>query len=69
MRQIAADCFLRTVCINEHTNFLDATEEEVADLIQSMLKEVSIMASFIEMPAHNRAVIRELLALCDEQFS
>jgi len=35
-------------------NFLDATEEEVADLVRSMMNQLAIMSSCLAMPTEER---------------
>jgi hypothetical protein len=39
-------------------NFLDATEEEVLDLVRSLVSELSIMTCFVTMPPEQKKVIR-----------
>jgi hypothetical protein len=48
-----------------HSNvqFLDATEEEVADFVQDMLRQLEIMASCVAMPHEQQQKLKDSIAL------
>ncbi len=57
------DYCARAACFGMHANFLDATEEEVADLLHSLLQELSIKVCFVAMPAERRKTIKQAIAV------
>ena len=51
--------------IGDKPVFLDATEEEMIELIQSMLKELELTTYFLEMPTERRTYIEATIAAFD----
>ncbi len=49
----------------KRVHFLDATEEEVVDLVRSLLTQLEIMASCMAMPPQQRNVLRANIASFD----
>ncbi len=43
-------------------NFLDATEEEVADLVRSLVSQLDIMASCLAMPSEQKKTLKASIA-------
>jgi hypothetical protein len=43
-------------------NFLDATDEEIADLVRSLVDQLAIMSSCLAMPAEQRKALRTNIA-------
>jgi hypothetical protein len=43
-------------------HFLDATEEEVVDLVRSLVSQLEIMASCLAMPTQQRKLLRANIA-------
>ncbi len=58
---IMSDFNARAAFLGEGTNA--ATEEEIAEFIQSRLKELAIMACFIAMPSERRKKMEDAIAL------
>ena len=46
----------------KRVHFLDATEEEVVELVRSLLIQLGIMASCMAMPPQQRAILRANIA-------
>jgi hypothetical protein len=43
-------------------DFLDATEEEVLDLVRSMVSELAIMSCFLAMPPEQKKAVQASIA-------
>ncbi len=56
-----AYCY-RAACFCIRSDFLDLTEEEVADLGRSMLKQLHIVACFAPMPDERRKMIKQAIS-------
>jgi hypothetical protein len=46
-------------------NFLDATEDEIVDLLRSMLKELTIASSCLPQPAERKLSIGGAISSCE----
>ena len=46
----------------KRVHFLDATEEEVVDLVRSLVIQLEIMASCLAMPPQQRKLLRAKIA-------
>lgn len=44
-------------------NFLDATEEEVIDLVRTMVNELAIITCFVAMPPEKKNLLRANIAI------
>ena len=53
----------REVFAANGTNYLDVTDEEIAEFIQALLQEVAIMTSFLAIPPERRKRIEEAIAV------
>jgi hypothetical protein len=51
-----------TLLGGKRVHFLDATEEEVVDLVRSLVIQLEIMASCLDMPSQQRKVLRANIA-------
>jgi hypothetical protein len=51
-----------TLLGGKKVHFLDATEEEVVDLVRSLVSQVEIMASCLAMPTQQRTLLRANIA-------
>ncbi len=51
-----------TLLGGKRVHFLDATEEEVVDLVRSLLVQLQIMASCMAMPPQQRMMLRANIA-------
>jgi hypothetical protein len=51
-----------TLLGGKKVHFLDATEEEVVDLVRSLVIQLEIMASCLAMPAQQRKLLRANIA-------
>jgi hypothetical protein len=52
----------RTCPLGGRVNFLDATEEEVIDLVRAMVSQLAIMASCLAVPAEQKKTLRADIA-------
>jgi hypothetical protein len=55
--------------IDRRMNFLDATEEEVVDLVRSFVNQLAIMSSCLDMPTEQRKTLRSNIASCEAYLS
>jgi len=51
-----------TLLGGKKVHFLDATEEEVVDLVRSLVIQLEIMASCLAMPTQQRKLLRANIA-------
>ena len=51
-----------TLLGGKRVHFLDATEEEVVDLVRSLVIQLEIMASCLAMPPQQRKLLRANIA-------
>ena len=51
-----------TLLGGKKVHFLDATEEEVVDLVRSLVSQLEIMASCLAMPTQQRTLLRANIA-------
>ena len=51
-----------TLLGGKRVHFLDATEEEVVDLVRSLLIQLEIMASCLAMPPQQKKILRANIA-------
>ena len=54
-----------TLLGGKRVHFLDATEEEVVDLVRSLLIQLEIMASCMAMPSQQRKILKANIASFD----
>lgn len=47
---------------SRRVNFLDATEEEIFELIRSMVNELTIMSCFLVLPPEQKKVVQASIA-------
>jgi hypothetical protein len=50
-------------------NFLDATEEEIVDLVRSFVNQLAIASSCIAMPAERRKMLKANIASFEAYLS
>jgi hypothetical protein len=48
--------------VSRKVNFLDATEEEIFELVRSMANELAIMSCFLVLPPEQKKVVQASIA-------
>jgi hypothetical protein len=54
--------FHRGCLVSRNVNFLDATEEEIFDLVSSMARELVIMSCFLTLPPEQKKAVQTSIA-------